>query len=106
MSSFESFSTVEQSLPVGESMVIHPHKQKRIVVRTIYHGGAADIIWEADPGGDGSFPVSVQIDSLAGEGISQQNEIEIEGREPARLRVVNTGTGPADYSATGEKFDL
>lgn len=63
--------------------------------------GDAEVYKESDPDGDGTFEVSVLIDTFTGEWHSQQNGLVVSSAHRTRIRVRNTSGGAADYYATG-----
>jgi hypothetical protein len=67
--------------------------------------GDADIYRETDVDGDGTYEVSVIIDSLLGEWHSQQNGLVVSSSNNHRIRVNNKSGGPQDYYATGVEVD-
>lgn len=67
--------------------------------------GGAEIYKETDVDGDGSYEVSVMVDSFTGEWFSQQNGFIISAGERHRLRIRNTSGGTASYYATGMEVD-
>jgi hypothetical protein len=94
--------------PLGEdtwSLVVAPREDWRLIVRNIIHGGDCDVYWEADPDGDESFGVSILIDSLSGSGVSQNNQVDVDGPRGARLRIVNTSGSATDFAATADRID-
>jgi hypothetical protein len=72
-----------------------------VEIHSIVHGGAADVKFEIDPDGDGTYEITETIDSVSGAGISQQNKIEISDTNNSRLTITNTSGGAADYAVTG-----
>jgi hypothetical protein len=62
---------------------------------------AADIYRETDPDGDGTYEVSVLIDSKSGAWHSQLNQLVVSASENHRIRVNNTSGGTGNYYATG-----
>lgn len=68
-------------------------------------GGAADIYKETDPNDDGTYEVSVLIDSFSGSFHSQKNQLVVTDSNNHRLRINNTSGGPADFFATGMEVD-
>lgn len=65
----------------------------------------ADIYRESDPGGDGTYEVSVLIDSKTGVWHSQLNQFVVSQSNNHRLRINNTSGGGANYFATGMEVD-
>ena len=63
--------------------------------------GAAEIYKESDPDGDGTFEVSILIQSFTGTWHTQQNGLVVSASNRTRLRVSNTSGAAADYYATG-----
>lgn len=63
--------------------------------------GDADIYKESDPDGDGTYEISVLIDTMTGSWHTQQNGLVVSSAHRTRLRVRNTSGGSADYYATG-----
>ena len=72
-----------------------------VEIHSIVHGADCDVFFEQDSNSDGTFETSVLLDSLVGEGVSQQNKIEVDSNTGWRLRIDNTSGGSADYAATG-----
>jgi len=63
--------------------------------------GAAEIYRETDTTGDGTFDLSVQIDSFTGSWHTQLNQFVVSTSNNHRIRVANTSGGSADFFATG-----
>ena len=72
-----------------------------VEIHSIAHGADCDVYLEQDSNSDGTFETSILLDSLSGEGVSQQNKIEVDSNNGWRLRIDNTSGGSADYAATG-----
>jgi hypothetical protein len=72
-----------------------------VEIHSIAHGGDCDVYLEEDSNADGTFETSILLDSFAGEGVSQQNKLEVNSGTGARLRIDNTSGGSADYYVTG-----
>jgi hypothetical protein len=67
--------------------------------------GGAEIYREEDIDGDGTYEISVKIDSTLGNWHSQKNQLVVSDSKNLRIRVVNISGGPADYYATGMEVD-
>lgn len=67
--------------------------------------GAAEIYREVDIDADGTYEVSVLIDSTSSEWHSQQNQLVVSASNNVRIRIVNTSGGSANYFATGMEVD-
>lgn len=67
--------------------------------------GAATIYKETDVDGDGSWSLSVEVDSISGTWHSQLNQLVVSQSNDHRLRIRNTSGGSADYYATGMEVD-
>ena len=72
-----------------------------VEIHSIAHGADCDVYLEQDSNSDGTFETSVLLDSLSGEGVSQQNKIEVDSNSGWRLRIDNTSGGSGDYAVTG-----
>lgn len=72
-----------------------------VELQEIFGGGAADIYREIDPDGDGTFEVSVKVDSFSGSFHGQLNALLCSQSENVRLRINNKSGGTADFGATG-----
>jgi hypothetical protein len=67
--------------------------------------GDANVYRETDVNGDGTFEVSVKIDSFAGEWHSQLNQLVVSASNNHRLRIENTSGASQDYYMTGLEVD-
>ena len=67
--------------------------------------GDAEIYRESDPDDNGTFEVSVLIDTVSGTWHSQLNQLTVSQSQNHRLRVVNTSGNPNDYYVTGMEVD-
>ena len=67
--------------------------------------GSADIYRETDPGGDGTFTVSVLIDQVTDQWHTQLNNLVANGTGGARIRVENTSGASQDYYLVGKETD-
>lgn len=67
--------------------------------------GAASIYRETDPAGDGSWSVTVQIDTVTGNWHTQLNNLVCNGQGGARIRVENTSGSPVDVYLVGKETD-
>lgn len=67
--------------------------------------GEADIVRETDPAGDGSYDVSVTIDSKSDEWHTQLNEFRVSDDDDLRLRVVNKSGDSQSFMAIGFEVD-
>lgn len=72
-------------------------------VHNIAHGAACDVKLLVDPDDDGTYEVSVTLDSFSGEGVSQGNQIEVAAADNMLLRITNTSGGAADFVVTGRE---
>lgn len=68
-------------------------------------GAAADVYREIDVDGDGTYEVSILIESLTGSWHSQKNQLVVSAGKNTRIRVNNTSGGAADYYAVGMEVD-
>lgn len=67
--------------------------------------GACEVYREVDSAGDGSWAVSIQMDSTTGTWHSQLNELLCSQSQDTRLRLVNVSGGAIDLYATGYEVD-
>ena len=63
--------------------------------------GASTVYKEVDPDGDGTWEVSVQVDTFSTGFHSQDNELVVSDSKNQRLRIVNESGGTADFYAAG-----
>lgn len=68
-------------------------------------GGSANVYREVDTADDGSWAVSVQVDTTSGTWHSQENEFIVSQTQNVRLRINNTSGGTADFFAVGYEVD-
>ncbi len=67
--------------------------------------GGCDVYREIDPGGDGTYEISIIIDQPSGQWHSQGNQLRVSAASNARIRINNTSGGAADFYATGYEVD-
>lgn len=67
--------------------------------------GAAEIYREVDIDSDGTWEVSVLIDSTTEQWHSQKNQLVVSQSKNVRIRVVNTSGQTANFFATGMEVD-
>lgn len=67
--------------------------------------GAVDVYREVDPDGDGTFEVSVNIDTQSGNWHSQGNDLIASQSQNVRIRLNNTSGGTIDVYAAGYEVD-
>jgi hypothetical protein len=75
------------------------------VIGEIATTGAAEVTREVDPDGDGTFEVSVVIDSFSVGFHSQGNDLLVSQSQNTRLVVTNTSGGAIDAAAIGYEVD-
>lgn len=97
------FSESEAGVASGGEFVVAggPAETGAAEVFELAGTAASTVFRELDPAGDGSFGVSVEIDSFGGAFHSQKNQFVVSAGAPSRLRVVNDSGGSADYFAVG-----
>jgi hypothetical protein len=62
---------------------------------------SANVYRESDPDGDGTFEISVRIDTPSSQFHSQKNLFIVSSTENVRLRINNNSGGSANYYAAG-----
>jgi len=72
-----------------------------VEIQEVFGTGAADVYREIDTAGDGSWAVSVKIDSFNSGFHGQLNAVLCSGSQNIRLRINNTLGGTDDYGAAG-----
>lgn len=94
--------SVSGTLNSGESLTISGSdaETNRLIVTEIIHGDDCTVTVEFDTTGNGSFDKSVEVDTLSSNGISQGNQIKLDGVE-MQVKIENTGT-TADFIIMGE----
>lgn len=76
-----------------------------VEVHEIYGSAGCTLYKEIDTAGDGSYSLSVEIDSFIEPFHSQKNQIEVSNSANVRLRLVNTSGGAADFAVNGMEVD-
>jgi len=66
---------------------------------------AAKVYREVDIDGDGTWEISVLIDSTTDVWHSQKNQLVVSQSNNVRIRIVNTSGGPADFYSFGMEVD-
>lgn len=101
------FKTSANDLVDGGELIIDGSEAETgaVEVHEMFGAGPATIYKEVDPAGDGSWPISVQIEILEASFHSQNNQIELSEQSNVRLRLVNTDSGPNDYGVNGMEVD-
>jgi hypothetical protein len=61
----------------------------------------AEVYRESDPNDDGTYEISVLIDTTTDNWHSQQNQLTVSQSNNHRIRIVNTSGNPQSYFATG-----
>lgn len=107
MAAGDFYDDFEEDLANSGDFLIDPADAATgaIEVHTIVAGGAADVFFEVDPDGDGTFEISENIFSVVAGDFLQQNKIELKAASNMRLRINNTSGGPADFVATGVEVE-
>lgn len=76
-----------------------------VIITEMGGSGSADIYRETDATNDGTYAVSVKMDSLTGDWHTQLNNIVVSANNGVRLRITNTSGGSAAYFAVGKETD-
>jgi len=98
----DGFFVAQEEVTNGDSMTVDASTSDGVLeVHAITHGEDCDVLLEADPDNDGTYERSVTLDSFTGAGYSGSNEIEVLQKLNMRLKIDNTGSGPADFVVTG-----
>lgn len=102
------FEADVDELPAGEHFDILPEEAapeyRAFEIHNIVHGAACEVELLVDPDDDGTYEVSVLLDTFTDEGISQGNEIEASEDDNMLVRITNTSSGPSDYVVTGREI--
>jgi len=72
-----------------------------IDVFEIFGSAACDVFREVDTDEDGTFEVSVVIETPTNNFHSQDNRLTVSQSQNSRIRITNTSGGAADYTAQG-----
>jgi len=72
-----------------------------IDVFEIFGSAACDVFREVDTDEDGTFEVSVVIETPTNNWHSQDNRLTVSQSQNSRIRISNTSGGTADYTAQG-----
>lgn len=87
----------------GESLVIDisgPGHSSTILKQ--YSGdAAAELYYEQDPDGDGTYEVSILMDSFTGPFHSEGNRTPLTERAHSRVRVKNVSGGAGNFTVSG-----
>lgn len=106
MTEGDFFAMRRTGLSVGDDMIIRPKDAatNAVEVHSLMHMDQAYVYHREDSTFTGSYEISIQIERLDGNGISQQNKIELcynpDKNLNQTLRVYSTGS-TADFAATG-----
>jgi hypothetical protein len=72
-----------------------------VEIHEVFASGGINIIKEIDTTGDGTFDVSVRIESQDRPLHSQKNQIEVSADEDVRIKVVNIANEKIDFGVNG-----
>jgi hypothetical protein len=103
VSDYNTVIDAESGVANGESLIVDGTESGRGALTLSEIGGTADaeIYREVDSNDDGSFDVSVLIDSTTGAWHSQLNELNCTEDGRTRLRIENVSGSAADFYAVG-----
>lgn len=104
MANKSNFIDTKNSVAVGDSFVPSRGDEKDMfIIHTIICGDDATVYWERDTTGDGTYEISIQLDTIT-QGISTNNYIPVNEYQGVRVRVENSGTSTADFAASGKSL--
>jgi len=97
------FSKTEAGVANGSDMLVDGSTSSTgaVEIHTVATSGAADVFKEIDTTGDGTYDVSITIDSQTEAIHSQKNKIEVSNTDDMRLRINNTSGSAIDVHVTG-----
>jgi len=100
MTNFATSSTVVAS---GSDGYVDPSESSTgaVELHTLIGDRATTVYFEADSDGDGTYELSVAIDSFGDAFFSQQNKVELHAASNHRLRFHNDSGSNANYAVTG-----
>jgi len=97
------FSKTEADVANGSDMIVDASTSATgaVEIHTIATSGSADVFKEVDTTGNGTYDVSITLDSQTEAFHSQKNKIEVSNTDDMRLRINNTSGSPIDVHVTG-----
>lgn len=97
------YITATDGVAVGASFSVDGGSSGAVILRNLAITETSDVYWEHDIDGDGSYEVSVKVESFSSTGLSMLNNVPVSSNSNLRLRLENTGGAPASYIVTGLK---
>ncbi len=106
MAEGDFFSTDETGVSDGEAHIVDPATAETDAaeLHTIAGTGSATVYKDIDVAGDGSFSLSIVVDTVdspSSSWHSQNNKIEISSTKGHRLRIVNEDGAPRAFHTSG-----
>jgi hypothetical protein len=97
------FRQSEQGLNSGGVLVIDGSGSETgaVEIHEVFASGPIEMRKEVDTNGDGSFNLSVVIESLDSPFHSQKNQIEVSQSKGVRVKIVNTDSSNIDCAVNG-----
>jgi hypothetical protein len=100
------FSTNEASVSDGSAHIVDPSISDTgaAEIHTVAGTGSATVYKDIDIGGDGTYSLSIVIDTVESPSSSwhsQNNKIEISSAKGHRLRIVNNDGAPRSFHTSG-----
>lgn len=91
----------------NNSLIIDGSSTETGSVEVFELGGTvgAEIYKETDLDGDGSYEVSVAVDTTSNSWNTQQNQLVVSQSNDHRLKILNTSGGSGDFYAVGMEVD-
>lgn len=89
----------------GESLVVDLSASgvSSAVLHQYSGDAAAEIYFEADPDGDGTYEISILVDSFGGQFHSEGNATRLSEPSLERVRIENTSGGTGQFVVTGRQ---
>ena len=97
------FRQSEEGLNSGEVLIIDGSGSETgaVEIHEVFASGPIEMRKEVDTNGDGSFSLSVVIESQDSPFHSQKNQIEVSQSKGVRVKIVNTSNSNIDCAVNG-----
>lgn len=97
------FKNQKKDLGVGEELIIDGSGSETgaVEIHEVFASGPIEMRKEVDTNGDGSFSLSVVIESQDSPFHSQKNQIEVSQSKGVRVKIVNTDSSNIDCAVNG-----
>lgn len=97
------FKTHAKDLAPGDQLIVDGSSSETgcVEIHEVFASSGVGIYKEVDTDNDGSFSLSILIESQTDSFHSQGNQVEVSGENSVRLRLVNTSNASADYVLNG-----